>query len=109
MFDLCRHPTFLRALQAAARLRSARTRRSGASAAARRIRSEFYREVWREAANKIGASIRLLDDDVIEICRDEFRARVRQNETPLDDYVALRVANHKPLTYGLLAEAGLPI
>jgi D-alanine-D-alanine ligase-like ATP-grasp enzyme len=107
MFDLCRHPNVLRALHGIARLRSARVRRSRASSAVRRIRSEFYQGVWRAAANKIGAAARRLDDDVVEIHRDEFRVRVRQNETPLDDYVTVQVANNKPLTYRLLDEAGL--
>jgi cyanophycin synthetase len=99
----------LRSLKLAARLRSWRARRSCVSKAAQRIRSDFYGSVWRSAAEKIGASIRMLDDDVIQIERDEFVARVRQNDTPVDDYVTVRIANHKPLCYRLLAEAGLPV
>ena len=84
-------------------------RRGRASSSIRRIRSEFYLGVWQAAADRIGAAARRLDDDVVEIRRDEFRVRVRQNETPLDDYVTVQVANDKPLTYRLLDEAGLPI
>jgi cyanophycin synthetase len=109
MFDLCQCPKALRGLKAVYRVRSAMVRRRQASIEARRIRSAFYRGVWQEAADKFGASVRFLEDDVIEIRRGEFLTRVRQNETPLDDYVTLRVANNKRLTYRLLAEAGLPI
>jgi cyanophycin synthetase len=109
MFDLCRHPRLLQGLKAVYRLRWSRARRSRATAAALRIRSEFYRGVWLKAAEKLGASTRFLEDDVMEIERGDFRARVRQNETPLDDYVTVRVAGNKPLTYRLLSEAGLPI
>jgi cyanophycin synthetase len=99
----------LQGLKAGYRLRWAIARRSRAAADGRRIRSEFYRDVWGKAADQLGASMRCLDDDVIEIERGDFRTRVRQNETPLDDYVTLRVAGNKPLTYRLLRESGLPI
>ncbi len=109
MFDLCRQPRLLQGLKAVYRLRWAVARRSRAAAEGRRIRSEFYRDVWRKAAEQFGAEIRFLDDEVIEIQRGDFRTRVRQNETPLDDFVTLRVAGNKPLTYRLLREADLPI
>jgi cyanophycin synthetase len=109
MFDLCRQPRLLQGLRAVYRLGWRVSRRSRAAADGRRIRSEFYRDVWQNAADQFAASVRYLDDDVIEIERGDFRTRVRQNETPLDDYVTLRVAGNKPLTYRLLDEAGLPI
>jgi cyanophycin synthetase len=43
----------------------------------------------------------------MEIRLAGFRTRVRQNDTPLDDYVTLCVAANKPLTYRLLNECGL--
>ncbi len=109
MFDLCRRPRLLQGLKAGYRLRWAVARRSRAAADSRQIRSEFYRDVWRKAADQLGASMRCLDADVIEIERGDFRTWVRQNETPLDNYVTVRVAGNKPLTYRLMSEAGLPI
>ena len=72
-------------------------------------RAGFYRTVWKDAAVALGASVRELDGDVIEIRRAERRTRVFRNYTPLDDPITLRVAGNKPLVLQLMADAGLPI
>ncbi len=100
-------PAVLRALHVGQRLRIGLWHNSRRYLASRKIRSGFYEEVWRRAAAKFDAEIRPLGDDIIEIRRGGFRTRVLQNDTPLDDYVTLRVAANKPLTYRLLRQCGV--
>jgi cyanophycin synthetase len=82
--------------------------RSGARVAAGRERDRFYRDVWEEAAQALGAELRPLADELLEIRRGQARVRVLRNYTSLDDPVALRVAGDKALVHRLLAEAGVP-
>lgn len=71
------------------------------------LRSGFYAEVWCDAAARLGASVELLDDDILEIRLGNACTRVRQTTTAIDDPVSLSVAANKPLVYRLLAKRGL--
>jgi len=83
-------------------------RRFGAVAAAERERASFYRDAWSDAARELGAELRVLEGDLLEIRRGARRARVLHNYTQLDDALALRIAGDKALVHRLLAEAGVP-
>ncbi len=72
-------------------------------------RSGFYRAIWREAADQVGAAVVNLDGSIMEIRRGAFRLRVSENITSLDDPVTLAAAGNKPLAYRLLAGRGLPV
>lgn len=76
--------------------------------AAKRMRAEFYRVVWHEAAEFLCADVTQLDDNVLQIERGAAITRVSLNYTELDDPVTLQIAGRKPLVTKLLAANGLP-
>lgn len=80
----------------------------GKNQEARKIRREFYHSIWRDAAKRFGAEMTVLSGDIVEIQREGYRVRFLQNDTPLDDYVTLKVAADKPLTYRLMQDEGIP-
>lgn len=84
-------------------------RRHRGSRRADEHRLNFYTEVWRDAAARLGASVEQLDGDVVEIRLGRVCTRARQNTTTIDDPVTLSVAANKPLVYRLLSERGLRI
>jgi glutathione synthase/RimK-type ligase-like ATP-grasp enzyme len=71
-------------------------------------RSQFYEDVWREAAGELGATFEVLDKELFEISRNGVSTRVRNNYTTLDDPVTLYVALDKPLVHTMLRSHGLP-
>jgi D-alanine-D-alanine ligase-like ATP-grasp enzyme len=73
------------------------------------LRALFYKSVWEEAAESVGASVTYLYGSLAEIRCGDSVLRVDRNTTSLDDPVTLRVAGNKPLVYRLLAEHGLPV
>jgi D-alanine-D-alanine ligase-like ATP-grasp enzyme len=98
------HPGLLTILSLACRARGwYHHRRAGEQ------RSNFYAAVWRDAAARLGASIELLGNEILEIRLDGACTRVRQNTTAIDDPVTLSLAANKPLVYRLMAEHGLRI
>ena len=98
------HPGLLTILSLACRVRGwYHNRRAGEH------RSDFYAEVWRDAAARLGASIELLGNEILEIRLGGACTRVRQNTTAIDDPVTLSLAANKPLVYRLMAERGLRI
>ncbi len=108
MIDPSRIPGLLELCSVVHLVRRGLRRRTGAGAAAGRERSRFYREAWEEAARALGAEVRPLAGELLEIRRGDRRVRVLRNYTPLDDPIALRVAGDKALVHRLLAEAGVP-
>lgn len=109
MFDLYQNRVVLGALyvqalgQAFFRYRNPRRRASGRHLIA------FYDRVWREAADRLGASFIPLGAGVSEIRLGRARVRVIENTSAIDDPVTLAVAGDKVLTYRLLTGQGLPI
>jgi glutathione synthase/RimK-type ligase-like ATP-grasp enzyme len=75
---------------------------------AKRYRSQFYRDVWREAAGELGAAFEELGEGIFKISRDGATTRVHSNCTPLDDPVTLLVALDKFLVHTILRSHGLP-
>lgn len=108
MLSWCRRK-LLGALYVYYRLRTALWYRTAKCRQAARIRSEFYARIWRDAAERRGAEIEELGEDIFEIRCDGFRTRVLNNDTALDDYVTVRLAGSKAMTYRLFADRKLPI
>ncbi len=108
MIDPSRIPGVLEVGSLVHLARRALRQRYGAEATAGRERTRFYRDAWQEAARALGAELRPLAGELLEIRRGQTRVRVLRNYTPLDDPIALRVAGDKALVHRLLAEAGIP-
>lgn len=66
--------------------------------------------MWRQAATALGADVRRLSPWLLEVSRAGVQVRIRdQMTTPLTDRVSHRVARDKPLAYGLMQAAGVPV
>jgi D-alanine-D-alanine ligase-like ATP-grasp enzyme len=72
-------------------------------------RNRVYRDIWLRAAAEVGAELEELGRGWFEIRAHGNRTRVNQQRVPLDDSVTIALAEDRPLTQALLAEAGLPI
>lgn len=70
--------------------------------------SQFYQDVWREAADELGATFEELEEGIFKITSDGTSTRVHKNYTPLDDPVTLRIAFDKLLVHSILRSHGLP-
>jgi cyanophycin synthetase len=68
-----------------------------------------YEEIWRDAADELGAQVTNLSGGFLEISRGTVRTRVWNHMVALDDGVALKLSLDKTLVHRLLAEAGLPV
>ena len=62
------------------------------SGRAKSHRSQFYEDVWREAAGELGATFEVLGNEIFAISRSGASTRVHNNYTTLDDPITLRVA-----------------
>lgn len=91
------------------RLRHALARRHPATQRMEAARTVFYRRVWREAAEALGADWQSGQDGRLELHLDGRRTLVDRNSTEIDDGAALRRAGDKPLVARLLAEQGLAV
>ncbi|MGE3818435.1 MAG: hypothetical protein AB7I30_03305 [Isosphaeraceae bacterium] len=109
MFDPCTNPAFLAALHAHALGRAYLRERDDRRQATGRQQTDFYERVWREAADRLGATFEVLGSGIAEVRRGGARVRVFANASPIDDPVTLAVARDKPLTYRLLRGQGLPV
>jgi cyanophycin synthetase len=89
------------------RLKEAFRVRSSNSCLALKHRSYFYTELWREAASRLGATIEVLGNEILEIRLGQDCTRVQQNTTALDRAITVEVAKNKPLVHRLLAKRQL--
>lgn len=78
------------------------------SRAARRHRSRFYEDVWRDAAGDLGATAKVLSKGTLEISRGGLRICVHLNQTPLDGRDNMRLSRAKPVVGKILRSRGLP-
>jgi len=69
----------------------------------------FYRRIWSEAADMIGADFREISADLWEISLNGRKTVIHNFRTALDNPVVLHQAGDKVLTYRLLSENGLPV
>ena len=84
-------------------------RRSAAALRMESQRSEFYRRVWRDAADALGADCRSVGRGILEFRHGTKRTRVYANETEADDPVTVRLTDDKVSVHTLLAGHGLPV
>lgn len=75
---------------------------------AKRHRSQFYEDVWRDAAGELGATIEVRSKQILEIRRGGVNIRVHQNDTPLDGPGTVRLSRAKPIVRTMLRSRGLP-
>jgi D-alanine-D-alanine ligase-like ATP-grasp enzyme len=68
-----------------------------------------YTQMWRRAAEAIGAEVSDLGGGFLELRRDEASVRVWNSWVGLDDIVTTRFALDKARSHRLLAAAGLPV
>jgi cyanophycin synthetase len=109
MIDLLTNRLALRGLYAAALGRAFLRYKNPRRQQAGRHHTEFYARIWRDTADKIGATWRQLTDGISEIELDGVRTRVFENVSEIDDPVTLTVLHDKPLTHQLLVACGLPV
>ena len=75
---------------------------------AKKYRSQFYEDVWREAAGELGATVEVLSKGILEISRGGVNTRVHQNYTQLDGPDTVRISRGKPIVRTILRSHGLP-
>ena len=73
------------------------------------FQSEFYREMWRSAAEEMGAEFTPLEDTVWDVSYQGRRTRLNMHETEFDNPVTLSVAGDKALCHKILSDGGLPV
>ncbi len=73
------------------------------------LTSSFYRRVWREAADELGAEVTELGGDYLELRKGKKATRVWRQLVQLDDFVSLQLSGDKPVVHRLLTGAGLPV
>jgi D-alanine-D-alanine ligase-like ATP-grasp enzyme len=86
-----------------------RLRRGGGGVLDPGVRNAVYAEIWRSAAEQVGADVRELGSGFLEVSRGGPPARVWQQVVPLDDPVTLRLALDKPVVHELLTNASVPV
>jgi len=72
-------------------------------------RTDFYKQMWGNAAAILGADFKTLSGAFWEINRDSKMVRLHNYMVPLDDPVTLRIAGTKDLCYSMLTEINIPI
>lgn len=72
-------------------------------------RSAFYRGIWESAATRLGASVRPVVGDFLEITRGTAATIVRENLVELDNPVTLELAGDREASAQRLEAAGLPV
>lgn len=68
-----------------------------------------YTEIWRRAADEVGASVEDLGSGFIELRKGAVRTRVWLHWVELEDIVTHRLSLDKARVHELLAGAGLPV
>jgi D-alanine-D-alanine ligase-like ATP-grasp enzyme len=82
---------------------------SSAARLTKERRSQFYEDVWAEAAASRNGAVQRLGRALLEISCGDLRLRTRNSLTSLDDPVTLRIAGDKALVYQLLEGRGVPV
>jgi cyanophycin synthetase len=74
-----------------------------------KIRTRYFREMWKTAAHNIGAHYNDTPFGLAEIARGGLSTFVSQSQVMLDSQIMLRVAGEKALTLNLLERLGAPV
>lgn len=72
-------------------------------------RRAIYLEIWQEAADEVGATLQVLDEEHLELHDGDRTTVVRFHHVQIDDQVSLELALDKSLAQRLLSEAGVPL
>lgn len=72
-------------------------------------RIDEYRAMWQAVADKLGAEMRPLADDIWELSLNGKKTRILNDKLEYDNPVSLVMAGRKHLVYKLLGEQGLPV
>lgn len=107
MSSLLSQPSVAKVLYVGYRLREAFRVRHSDTRLALEHRSNFYTNLWRDAASQLGASVEVLGNEILEIRLGQDYTRVQQNTTALDRAIDVAVAQYKPLVHRLLAKKHL--
>ena len=75
----------------------------------RALRKNFYKTMWRSAAEAAGAHFNALPDGTVELWRSNQLMKVRDNKTSLDDGPTASRAADKLLVSDLLFRSGIPV
>jgi cyanophycin synthetase len=75
----------------------------------RELRKAFYRELWREAAQRSGAEIGDLGSGFSGISRNGMTTAVKLSSVMLDDHLTVQLVNDKAVTSNLLKQLGAPV
>lgn len=78
------------------------------SRTAKRYRSQFYEKVWREAADELGANVKIAEKGIIEIRRGNREVQVHNNRTQLDSTETIRLSRNKVTVRTILRSSPLP-
>ena len=72
-------------------------------------RKSAYKVIWQRAADEVGAELRVIHGEFLELRAGDRAARVWRHWVPLDDAVTLRLALDKTAVHQILSQAGLPL
>ncbi|MEM9277974.1 MAG: cyanophycin synthetase [Pseudomonadota bacterium] len=75
----------------------------------RKIRRDYYRELWRDTAVAIGADHRETQHGFIRLTRDGLTTYAQDYLLMLDSHLVLEVMGNKAVTLELLKELGAPV
>ena len=75
----------------------------------RHVVDAFYREVWDDAADRLGARVTDLGSGFLEIAADGVSTRVWRQLTAVDEAVSLRLALDKARVHKLLVARGVTV
>ena len=70
------------------------------------LRKAFYRDLWEQAAQSVGADFQDWDFGYFRISRGGSTTMVKLGSVMMDDHLTLDLMGNKPLTYALLGEMG---
>lgn len=73
------------------------------------MRTNFYLNMWQEAANQLSVKFELLPDGFCEASRNGRVTRIYQNLVMLDHPVTMKLSRTKPLVLKLLDEHGVHV
>lgn len=73
------------------------------------LRSEFYKQVWSDAAARAGMSLVDMGNGFLELRSANGVTRVNENTTDLDSFVSVLLAQDKPLVSRVLSDRGIRI
>ncbi len=71
-----------------------------------KLRAQYWREYWTDAARAVGAEIEDLGGETFRLRRGGFSTFTYRYQVQLDDHLTLKIAGNKPLTHRLLEEMG---